>query len=59
MEIHKPQSTEYFCPSCGDGFANSDLYKMHYKSDYHRYNIKRKMVKLPPITLQQFSTKII
>jgi pre-60S factor REI1 len=38
-------------------FGNNDEYKAHYKSDHHRYNIKRKMVKLPPVTLHQFSTK--
>lgn len=57
MEIHNPQNKEYYCPTCGEGFDNSDQYKMHYKSDYHRYNIKRKMVKLPPITFEQYSTK--
>lgn len=40
-------------------FASNDEYKAHYKSDHHRYNIKRKMVKLPPVTLQQFSTKLL
>lgn len=58
MEIHNPQNKEYLCSTCTQAFNDNDSYKVHYKSDYHRYNIKRKMVKLPPVTQEQFSTKL-
>lgn len=58
MEIHEPQNKDYFCSTCVLAFQDNDTYKIHYKSDLHRYNIKRKMVKLPPVTPQQFSTKL-
>jgi pre-60S factor REI1 len=58
IEVHEPQ-TNYYCPTCLERFENIDQHKIHYKSDFHRYNLKRKTVKLAPVTLQQFSTKIV
>lgn len=36
---------------------NDDTIRDHYKSEFHRYNIKRKLVGLPPVTTDQFSQK--
>ena len=30
----------------------------HYRSDFHRYNLKRKVVGLPPVTEQLFNEKV-
>jgi hypothetical protein len=35
-------------------FANPNALRQHYKSDWHRYNLKRKVAGLPPITSAQF-----
>jgi pre-60S factor REI1 len=29
-------------------------YKEHYKSEHHRYNVKRKLIALPPLSLQDY-----
>lgn len=55
--MHNPLNREFYCPSCQQPYPTNDLFKDHYKSDFHRYNIKRKMVKLPPVSPLQFSTK--
>jgi hypothetical protein len=35
----------------------ADLLKAHYKSDFHQYNLKRKMVTLGPICETEFEGK--
>ncbi|KMQ98120.1 putative zinc finger protein 622 [Lasius niger] len=38
-------------------FTNSEAHKVHYKSEWHRYNLHRKVSELPPITLEAFEQK--
>merc|ERR1719502_716181 len=38
-------------------FANPNALRQHYKSDWHRYNLKRKIAGLPPITSAQFNKR--
>lgn len=56
IEVHNPTET-VSCPTCEMHFAGVEQHKLHYKSDLHRYNVKRKLVRLPPVTEQMFSTK--
>ncbi len=35
-------------------FENEIDHKYHYKSDFHSYNIKRKLVDLPPVSEEHF-----
>jgi len=58
MEVFDPQQSTLRCPTCNMEFADIQTLKDHYRSDLHRYNLKRKMVKLPPVTLEQFQQKI-
>lgn len=30
----------------------------HHKSDFHRFNLKRKMINLPPVAIEQFNAKV-
>lgn len=57
MEVHSPDNNELKCPTCLQNFATLESHKLHYKSDFHRYNLKRKMVKLAPISEEQFQAK--
>ena len=45
------------CTNCGIALSSEEDYKMHYKSEFHRYNIKRKVLGLKPATQEQFATK--
>ncbi len=47
-------SGAYFCSNCHYSISNEADYKKHYKSEFHRYNIKRRLVNLPPATFEQF-----
>lgn len=39
----------------GKVFASRGELLEHYKSDWHRYNLKRKVAKLPPLSFETFS----
>lgn len=46
-----------YCPTCFLSFPDEQSYKMHYKSDLHLYNVKRKLVGLKPATLDRFNKR--
>jgi len=52
MEVITANNTCFNCVNCLLHFQSEDEYKKHYKSDYHRYNLKRKLLDLPPATLE-------
>ncbi|KAH3669171.1 hypothetical protein WICMUC_005010 [Wickerhamomyces mucosus] len=51
-------STFFKCNSCAIQFPNSDSQRYHMKTDWHRYNLKRRVAQLPPIDAQVFSEKL-
>ncbi|KAI8087688.1 C2H2 type zinc-finger-domain-containing protein [Gilbertella persicaria] len=52
-----PSSGLYTCLACQVAFQSAEGQRNHYRSDWHRYNLKRKVVNLPPVTSDQFSAK--
>src|ERR1700732_3471318 len=48
----------FTCMACQVAFRSSDGQSNHYRSDWHRYNLKRKAADLPPITAAQFDQKL-
>lgn len=52
-----PSSGLYTCLACQVAFQSAEGQRNHYKSDWHRYNLKRKVVSLPPVTSDQFNAK--
>lgn len=47
------------CLNCNVKFHNADIQREHYKSDWHRYNLKRKIAELPPITAEEFQKRVL
>jgi len=45
------------CITCRLAFSNGELQRDHYRSDWHRYNVKRQLASLPPISIDDFKTK--
>ncbi|KAL3759798.1 hypothetical protein ACHAWU_007542 [Discostella pseudostelligera] len=41
------------CNTCGGAFTSGE-YRMHFRSDWHRYNVKLKMKNVPPVSEQEF-----
>ncbi|KAM0447901.1 hypothetical protein ACHAO4_008645 [Trichoderma viride] len=54
-----PSTHPYTCNSCQVAYRNIDLQKTHMKSDWHRYNLKRRVASLPPIAAEVFSEKVL
>ncbi|KAM3443040.1 hypothetical protein MY4824_000745 [Beauveria thailandica] len=54
-----PSSHPYTCNTCQVAYRNIDLQKAHMKSDWHRYNLQRRVATLPPISAEVFSEKVL
>ena len=40
-------------------FAEAELQRAHHKTDWHRYNLKRKVAELPPVTAEGFRERVL
>ncbi|KAG2489019.1 hypothetical protein HYH03_012457 [Edaphochlamys debaryana] len=49
--------TGFFCSTSGTTFTSKEELAEHYKSDFHRYNLKRKVAGLPPVTKEWFEAR--
>ncbi|OTB09628.1 hypothetical protein M426DRAFT_316176 [Hypoxylon sp. CI-4A] len=54
-----PSSHQYTCNTCQVAFRFADTQKSHMKSDWHRYNLKRRVASLPPISSEVFTEKVL
>uniref|UniRef100_A0A8R1HRN0 C2H2-type domain-containing protein n=1 Tax=Caenorhabditis japonica TaxID=281687 RepID=A0A8R1HRN0_CAEJA len=50
-------STGFTCVTCRVVFETAELQRDHYKSDWHRYNLKRMAAELPAIGFETFTEK--
>lgn len=48
----------YTCNTCCLGFETSELQRTHMKCDWHRYNLKRRVADLPPVSESGFNGKM-
>lgn len=49
----------FTCITCRVSFADSDIQRRHYKTDWHRYNLKRKVAEMPSVTAEVFQQKVL
>ncbi|XP_074659191.1 cytoplasmic 60S subunit biogenesis factor ZNF622-like isoform X2 [Tubulanus polymorphus] len=49
----------FTCITCRVAFLDSDVQREHYKTDWHRYNLKRKVADLPPVTAENFQQRVL
>ncbi|KAK2871844.1 hypothetical protein FQN49_002769 [Arthroderma sp. PD_2] len=49
----------YTCNTCQVAFRSSDAQRGHMRSDWHRYNLKRRVATLPPISSEVFTDKVL
>nr|XP_021181733.2 zinc finger protein 622 [Helicoverpa armigera] len=47
----------FTCITCQVMFKTPELQRVHYKEDWHRYNLKRKVASIPPVTLEEFEQR--
>ncbi|KAG9302237.1 hypothetical protein G9A89_008728 [Geosiphon pyriformis] len=55
----KPRSHLFTCLACQVAFSTAEQQRTHYGTDWHRYNLKRKVADLPPISDDVFSQKVL
>ncbi|KIV91948.1 hypothetical protein PV10_06435 [Exophiala mesophila] len=53
------QTHPYTCNSCAVAFRNSDAQRTHMRSDWHRYNLKRRLAELPAVSSQDYNEKVL
>ncbi|XP_029165195.1 zinc finger protein 622 [Nylanderia fulva] len=53
----EPLTNMFTCSTCHITFKDSDAHSVHYKSEWHRYNLYRKMSGLSPLTLETFAKR--
>ncbi|KAF7705867.1 zinc finger protein 622 isoform X1 [Silurus meridionalis] len=51
--------SSYTCISCRVQFVDADVQRAHYKTDWHRYNLKRKVASMPPVTAENFQERVL
>lgn len=49
----------YTCISCRVQFCDGEVQRAHYKTDWHRYNLKRKVAEMPPVTAENFQDRVL
>lgn len=47
----------FYCSTSGTVFTSKDELNEHYRSDFHRYNLRRKVAGLPPVTVEWFEAR--
>ncbi|XP_055844698.1 cytoplasmic 60S subunit biogenesis factor ZNF622 [Episyrphus balteatus] len=52
-------SSAFTCINCNIKLANAEFHREHYKTDWHRYNLKRRIASLPPVTADEFQNRVL
>ncbi|KAM6222572.1 cytoplasmic 60S subunit biogenesis factor ZNF622 [Rhynchocyon petersi] len=48
----------YTCISCRVAFRDAEMQRAHYKTDWHRYNLRRKVADMAPVTAEGFQERV-
>ena len=61
-EVQQPphpdqQHDGFYSSTAGKFFVDKEALQEHYRSDFHRYNLKRKVAGLPPVTREWFDAR--
>lgn len=54
-----PNTAAFTCNTCGIRFAAAEFQRMHMKTDWHKYNLKRRVADLPSISSEVFAEKLL
>lgn len=58
LQFSDDRMMQFTCLNCQVVFKTRDLHRDHYKSDWHRYNLKRKIADLPPVSAEEFQQRV-
>lgn len=57
-KVNMVSRPSFTCASCHSIFENAEAQRAHYQSDWHRYNLRRKVADLPPVTETTFASRL-
>lgn len=49
----------FTCVTCNVAFNDPELQRAHYKIDWHRYNLKRRVADLPAVSAKDFDERVV
>ncbi|KAF8246539.1 hypothetical protein K440DRAFT_631049 [Wilcoxina mikolae CBS 423.85] len=49
----------FTCNTCQVAFRSHEAQRNHYHTDWHQYNLKRKIASLPPLSSETFAEKVL
>ncbi|KAJ1499718.1 hypothetical protein HMI56_004239 [Coelomomyces lativittatus] len=55
----EPRQESFTCLACQVGFVTPEHQRNHYQTEWHRYNLKRKVAQLPPISSDLFAQRML
>ncbi|GAV28756.1 hypothetical protein PMKS-002231 [Pichia membranifaciens] len=59
LPLHSTNNnTTYTCLSCQIQFPSTELQRTHMKTEWHRYNLKRRVAQLAPVSNETFQLKV-
>ncbi|KAH7922375.1 hypothetical protein BV22DRAFT_1070593 [Leucogyrophana mollusca] len=58
-DVMVAQQPLFTCLSCSIAFPSAEDQRVHYRSDHHRYNMKRRVASLPPVSAAVFNQKVL
>ncbi|KAI8888315.1 hypothetical protein K501DRAFT_320903 [Backusella circina FSU 941] len=56
---NQPMSALFTCLACQVAFPTSERQRAHYRTDWHKYNLKRKVAGLTSVNAEQFAQKVL
>lgn len=54
-----PSTAAFTCNTCGIRFSAAEFQRKHMKTDWHKYNLKRRVAELPSIPSEVFAEKVL
>lgn len=54
---HSKKLKGLFCSTCETEFDSVAAHQQHYKSDFHKYNLRRRMVDLMPVSEETYEQR--
>ncbi|EDQ92761.1 uncharacterized protein MONBRDRAFT_17002 [Monosiga brevicollis MX1] len=51
-------NVKFTCLNCRVGFPTAEAQRVHYKTEWHRYNLKRKVAGMAPLTADAFRARV-
>lgn len=50
--------TTFTCITCQVAFRDAEMHRAHYKADWHRYNLRRKVANMAPVSAEGFQERV-